>query len=128
MVTLSVLPDVSVVHGQPVHIADPRIGCASILAKRRFCPGWCCCGTCSESVCHHQLTLDIYIEILTFVSIGTFLLSGSASLAVALLVENAVIVLLLKGEPLAIFDVVALFNACLEGGYFIVRSGGDFHE
>ena len=59
----------------------------------------CWCGTCSESVCHHQLTLDIYNEVLTFVSIGTFLLSGSASLAVklvvALLVENAVIVFLL---------------------------------
>ena len=80
----------------------------------------CWCGTCSESVCHHQLTLDIYNEILTFVSIAAFLLSGSAGLAVklvvALLVENAVIVLLLKGEPLAILDVVALFNACLKGG------------
>ena len=57
---------------------------------------------------------------IAFVTIGAFLLSGSASLAVklvvALLVENAVIVFLLKGEPLAILDVVALFNACLEGG------------
>ena len=54
------------------------------------------------------------------ISVGTFLLSGSASLAVklvvALFVENAVIIFLLKGEPLAILDVVALFNACLEGG------------
>ena len=64
--------------------------------------------------------MDIYNEVLTFVPIGAFLLSGSASLAVklvvALLVENAVIVFLLKGEPFAIHDLVALFNAFLEGG------------
>ena len=57
---------------------------------------------------------------IAFVTIGAFLLSGSASLAVklvvALFVENAVIIFLLKGEPLAILDVVALINACLEGG------------
>ena len=51
---------------------------------------------------------------------GTFLLSGSTSFAVklvmALLVENAVIIFLLKGEPVAILDTIALFNACLEGG------------
>ena len=50
---------------------------------------------------------------------GTFLLSGSTSFAVklvmALLVENAVIIFLLEGEPLAIHDLVALFNAFLEG-------------
>ena len=82
--------------------------------------GGCWCGTCSESVFHHQLTLDICNEILTFVSVGTFLLSSSASLAVklifALLVENAVIVFLLKGKPLAVLYLIALFNAFLKGG------------
>ena len=85
-----------------------------------FVFGGCWCGTCSESVFHHQLTLDICNEILTFVSVGTFLLSGSASLAIklifALLVENAVIVFLLKGKPLAVLYLIALFNAFLKGG------------
>ena len=57
---------------------------------------------------------------IAFVTIGAFLLSGSASLAVklifALLVENAVIVFLLKGKPLAVLYLIALFNAFLKGG------------
>ena len=56
----------------------------------------------------------------TFVSIGTLLLSASTSLAVklvvALLVEDAVIIGLLEGKPLAVLDLIALFNAFRKGG------------
>ena len=51
---------------------------------------------------------------------GTFLLPSSTSLTVklviALLVEDAVIIGLLEGKPLAVLNLVALFNAFLEGG------------
>ena len=54
------------------------------------------------------------------VSMGTFLLPSSTSLTVklviALLVEDAVIIGLLEGKPLAVLDLIALFNAFLEGG------------
>ena len=54
------------------------------------------------------------------VSMGTFLLPGSTSLTVklviALLVEDAVIIGLLEGKPLAVLDLIALFNAFLKGG------------
>ena len=51
---------------------------------------------------------------------GTFLLSASTSLAVklviALLIEDAVIIGLLKGEPQAVLHLIALRNAFLESG------------
>ena len=51
---------------------------------------------------------------------GTFLLPSSTSLTVklvvALLVEDAVIIGLLEGEPLAVLMPVTLFNAFLKGG------------
>ena len=54
------------------------------------------------------------------VSMGTFLLPSSTSLTVklvvALLVEDAVIIGLLEGKPLAILKLIALFNAFLKGG------------
>ena len=57
---------------------------------------------------------------IAFVTIGAFLLSGSASLTVklvvALLVEDAVIIGLLEGKPLAVLYLIALFNAFLKGG------------
>ena len=40
---------------------------------------WSCCGTCCESVCYHQPTLDLLNEILTFVYIGIFLDSTKVS-------------------------------------------------
>ena len=57
---------------------------------------------------------------LTFVSMGTFLLSTSTCLTIKLVVapriQDAVVVGLLEGEPLAVLNFVALFNAFLEGG------------
>ena len=57
---------------------------------------------------------------ITFKSIGTFGLSGSTSLAVklviALLIEDAVIIGLLKGEPSAVLGLAAFFYAALKGG------------
>ena len=54
------------------------------------------------------------------VSMGTFLLPGSTSLTVKLivapLIQDAVVVGLLQGEPLAVLHLVALFDAFLEGG------------
>ena len=51
---------------------------------------------------------------------GTFLLPGSTSLTVKLivapLIQDAVVVGLLQGEPLAVLHLVALFDAFLEGG------------
>ena len=51
---------------------------------------------------------------------GTFLLSSCTGLAIklviALLIEDAVIIGLLKGEPLAILNIIALLYAFLEGG------------
>ena len=59
----------------------------------------------------------------TFISIGTFLLPTSTSITVklvlALLIEDAVIIVLLKGKPLAIDIVVAFFNAFLQGSYIV---------
>ena len=50
---------------------------------------------------------------------GTFLLSASTcltvKLVVALLIEDAVIICLLESEPLAVLNVIALFNAELKG-------------
>ena len=50
---------------------------------------------------------------------GAFLLSTGTCLAVklvvALLIEDAVIICLLEGEPLAVLNVIALFNAELKG-------------
>ena len=50
----------------------------------------------------------------------TFLLPSSTSftvkLVITLLVEDAVIIGLLEGKPLAVLNLVALFNAFLEGG------------
>ena len=57
---------------------------------------------------------------ITFKSIGTFGLSGSTSLAVklviALLIEDAVIIGLLKGEPRAVLYLATFFYAALKGG------------
>ena len=57
---------------------------------------------------------------LTLISIGTLLFpcgTGLAvKLAVAFLVEDAVIVGLLKGEPLAVLHLIALQNAFLKRG------------
>ena len=54
------------------------------------------------------------------VSMGTFLLPSSTSLTVKLvvapLIQDAVIIGLLEGKPLAVLNLVALFNAFLEGG------------
>ena len=51
---------------------------------------------------------------------GTFLLPSSTSLTVKLvvapLIQDAVIIGLLEGKPLAILKLIALFNAFLEGG------------
>ena len=67
-----------------------------------------------------QTKRPIIMITLTFVSMGTFLLPSSTSLTVklvvALLVEDAVIIGLLEGKPLAVLNLVALFNAFLEGG------------
>ena len=56
---------------------------------------------------------------LALVPMGTFLLSASTSLTVklvvAFLIEDAVIICLLEGEPLAVLNVIALFNAELKG-------------
>ena len=54
------------------------------------------------------------------VSMGTFLLPSSTSLTVKLvvapLIQDAVIIGLLEGKPLAILKLIALFNAFLKGG------------
>ena len=54
------------------------------------------------------------------VSMGTFLLPSSTSLTVKLvvapLIQDAVIIGLLEGKPLAVLDLIALFNAFLKGG------------
>ena len=53
------------------------------------------------------------------ISHGTLLLPRFASitikLVVALLIENAVIIALLEGKPLAVYVAVAFLNAFLEG-------------
>ena len=50
----------------------------------------------------------------------TFLLPSSTSLTVklviALLIEDAVIIGLLEGKPLAVLDLITLFDAFLKGG------------
>ena len=60
-------------------------------------------------------------EILTFVPMGTFLLSASTcltiKLVITLLIENAVIISLLKGEPLAVHNLIAFFNTFLKSCY-----------
>ena len=70
----------------------------------------------SPSTCR----VDIIVKLVTFVAIGTFLLSAGTCLAVKLVIaffiEDAVIVGLLKGEPLAILNIIALLYAFLEGG------------
>ena len=57
---------------------------------------------------------------ITFKSIGTFGLSSSTRLAVklviALLIEDAVIIGLLKGEPRAVLYLATFFYAALKGG------------
>ena len=62
-------------------------------------------------------TID-HNEILTLVSMGTFLLSASTCLTIKLvitnLIENAVIISLLKGEPLAVHNLIAFFNTFLK--------------
>ena len=54
---------------------------------------------------------------------GTFLLPTSTSITVklvlALLVEDAVIIILLKCEPLAVHMVVAFLNAFLQGSNIV---------
>ena len=40
----------------------------------------------------------------------------TVKLVIALFIKNAVIIGLLQGEPLAVLNLVALFNAFLEGG------------
>ena len=64
--------------------------------------------------------VDVIVKLVTFVAIGTFLLSAGTCLAVKLVIaffiEDAVIVGLLKGEPLAILNIIALLYAFLEGG------------
>jgi len=66
------------------------------------------CGTCWDRWCG------------TLISISTLLLSCSAGLAVklviALLIEDAVIVGLLEGEPLAVLHLIALKDAFFERG------------
>ena len=56
--------------------------------------------------------VDIIVELVTFVAIGTFLLSAGTCLTVKLIIaffiEDAVIIGLLKGKPLAIFNIIAL--------------------
>ena len=70
----------------------------------------------SPSTCR----VDIIVKLVTFVAIGTFLLSAGTCLAVKLIIaffiEDAVIIGLLKGEPLAILNIIALLYAFLEGG------------
>ena len=63
--------------------------------------------------------VDIIVKLVTFVAIGTFLLSAGTCLAVKLIIaffiEDAVIIGLLKGEPLAILNIIALLYAFLKG-------------
>ena len=58
--------------------------------------------------------------VITLISISTLLLSRSAGLAIerfiALLIEDAVVIVLLKGKPLAVFHLIALCNAILKCG------------
>ena len=121
--------------GFSVFLANDELGTGLRVTERAFLvvthnfavpqddKRWSCCGTCCESVCYHQPTLDLLNDILTFVSMGTFLLPTSTSITVklvlALLVEDAVIIVLFKGEPLAVDIVVAFFYAFLQGGYIV---------
>ena len=77
----------------------------------------CWCGACNIT----DRTIDsFHTFILTLISISTLLLSCSAGLAVklviALLIEDAVIVGLLEGEPLAVLHLIALKNAFFKCG------------
>ena len=77
----------------------------------------CWCGACNIT----DRTIDsFHTFILTLISISTLLFSCSAGLAVklviALLIEDAVIVGLLEGEPLAVLHLIALKDAFFKRG------------
>ena len=118
----------------PINIANPCMWiCAIIQAVLRShvlgcgSPGWgmagsgwgrrCWCGACNKT----DRTIDsFHTFILTLISISTLPFSCSTGLTVklviALLIEDAVIIGLLKGEPQAVLHLIALRNAFLESG------------